>query len=244
MEIGHPFPDAMPAAGGAETSGTYYSHSTRVWLICNHRLIAAALRDYLTHHGLTVLHSVEDGVDLLPGLSIHADQPFDVVVLSLVGLSASGMGQIRDTLELIRPAPLVVLAEQIDRGEAYTVLRAGAKALVSVDAEPEDLRRAIEMACRNKLFLSADVAELVVSEIAGTARKPEPLGARNMNFSNREAEIIRLLWDGLSTKEIGQRLHLSFKTVENHRYNIYQKCGAGNLASLFRYAVRNAIVTV
>ena len=244
MVTDHPISRVMSTTVGAETSGTYYSHSTRVWLICNHRLIAAALHEYMARHGLTVLHSFEDNAELLPGLADHADRPFDVVVLSLVGLAATGMGQIRDTLELIGSAPLVVLAEQVDRGEAYTVLRAGAKALVSVDAEPEDLRRAIEMACRNKIFLSADVAELVVSEITGSTRKAEPLGARNMNFSNREAEIIRLLWDGLSTKEIGQRLHLSFKTVENHRYNIYQKCGANNLASLFRYAVRNAIVAV
>ena len=244
METGHPIPEAMSAVGEASTSGFYYSHSTRVWLICNHRLIAAALHEYLAHHGMKVLHSFEDEADLLPGLSGRTDKPFDVVVLAIVGLAASGMVQIRDTLERIGQAPLVVLAEQIDRGEVYTVLRAGAKALVSVDAEPGDLRRAIDMACRNKIFLSADVAELVVSEIAGATRKTESAGPRNMNFSSREAEIIRLLWDGLSTKEIGQRLHVSFKTVENHRYNIYQKCGASNLASLFLYAVRNAIVAV
>ena len=243
METGHPISEMLSTVGGAEVWGGYCSHSTRVCLICSHRLIAAALRDHLAHHGMKVFQSFENEPDLLPGLSGHAERSFDVVVLALVGPASSALGQIRETVEQVGGAPLVVLAEQVNRGDVFSALRAGAKALVSLDTEPEDLRRAIDMASRNKIYLSADVAELVVGDIAHLGGA-ESVGPRNMNFSNREAEIIRLLWDGLSTKEIGQRLHVSFKTVENHRYNIYQKCGASNLASLFRYAVRNAIVAV
>jgi DNA-binding NarL/FixJ family response regulator len=244
METGYPIPKATSNAGTVVTSGSYYSHSTRVWLMCNHRLLAAALRDHLAHYGLRVFQSFENETELLPGLSGKTDRPFDVVVLPLMGPASSGLEQIRQTLELIGPAPLVVLAENVNRGEIYSVLRAGAKALVSIDTDPEDLRRAINMVCRGKIFLSADVAELVVGDIACAGGEARPTGLRNVNFSSREAEIVRLLWDGLSTKEIGQKLHVSFKTVENHRYNIYQKCGASNLAALFRYAVHNAIVAV
>ena len=115
---------------------------------------------------------------------------------------------------------------------------------MTLDTEPEDLRRAIGMAARNKVYLSADVAELVVSDIAQASGASEHAVSRNTNLSNREAEIIRLLWDGLSTKEIGKKLHLSFKTVENHRHNIYQKCGVNSLAALFRHALRNAIIAI
>ena len=244
METGHPVSGAISSAGGVETSGSYFSHSIRVWLICNHRLLAATIHDHLAHHGLRVFHSFENETELLPGLSGKTDRPFDVAVLPLMGSASSGLAQIREALELIGPAPLVVLAENVNRGEVYSVLRAGAKGMVSIDTEPEDLRRAIDMVCQGKVFLSADVAELVVGDIACASSGARAPGPRNMNLSGREAEIVRLLWDGLSTKEIAQRLHVSFKTVENHRYNIYQKCGASNLATLFRYAVHNAIVAV
>jgi DNA-binding NarL/FixJ family response regulator len=167
-----------------------------------------------------------------------------VALLAVVGPVGAALARIRNTAQMLGTVPLVVLAEQVHRGEVYTALRTGAKAMVSIDADPEDLHRAIEAASRDKIFLSADVAELVVSDLAHVPPSSASVDPNNMHLSGREMEIIRLLWDGLSTKEIARRLHVSFKTIENHRYNIYHKCGSSGLASLFRYAVRNAIVAV
>ena len=65
-----------------------------------------------------------------------------------------------------------------------------------------------------------------------------------MPLSPRETEVVELLCDGLSSKEIAHHLHLSPKTVENHRYNIYRKCHVESIAGLFRYAVHQGIVSL
>ena len=72
----------------------------------------------------------------------------------------------------------------------------------------------------------------------GTKRLP------SVELSRREVEIVQLLCEGLSSKEIARRLHLSAKTVENHRYNIYRKCQVDSVATLMRYAIKHGLISI
>lgn len=243
MNISHPG-KSVQTSEGVLPRGAYVSHAARLCLICEHRFVATVLTEYLSRRSLVVERCIPNEEELAAGLTDSGEFPFEAVLLALVGPIGTALGRIRTIVEMLGSVPLVVLTEQVHRGEVYTILRTGAKAVVSIDGESEELLRGIESACRDRIFLSADVAELVVSDLAHVPPSSAVAVSQNAHLSGRETEIVRLLWDGLSTKEIARRLHVSFKTVENHRYNIYQKCGASGLAALFRYAVRNAIVAV
>ena len=101
------------------------------------------------------------------------------------------------------------------------------------------------MAISNKVYLASDAAELLVSDISSSG--PEQASNTRLpsvELSGREVEIVQLLCEGLSSKEIGRRLHISAKTVENHRYNIYRKCEVDSIAGFMRHAIHNGLVTI
>lgn len=172
--------------------------------------------------------------------------PWDVLVLLVSGGPFTAFHRIGDTLAKTgEKLPLVVLSAQATRGQVYAALRIGAKAYVNLDAEPEELIRAVRMAARDRVHLSPDAAELLVSDITTSGAEPaSALRLPRVELSRREVEVVQLLCEGLSSKEIAQRLHISSKTVENHRYNIYRKCEVEGIAGLMRHAIRKGLVSV
>jgi DNA-binding NarL/FixJ family response regulator len=139
---------------------------------------------------------------------------------------------------------MAVLGASANRGQVYAALRMGAKGYVSLDARPDELAKALTMVASNKTYLSSDAAELVTSDISEAVGDSSTRNLLKVALSKREIEIVQLLCDGLSNKEIGGRLHISHKTVENHRHNIYCACGVDGLPGLMRYAIQAGIITL
>lgn len=217
----------------------------RVCLVGGKRIVRRAMEQFLESRNIIVASSHEDVDELKPALIANHAEQFDVIVLSLSGVGPfKTFHCIRETLVDVENQPrLVVLSDKANRGQIYTALRIGAKAYINEDADPEELIRAIEMAALNKVYLSPDAAELLVSDISSAVQTPGPR-LPSVELSRREMEIVQLLCEGLSSKEIARRLHISAKTVENHRYNIYRKCDVESIAGLIRHAVQRGIVTL
>ena len=217
----------------------------RVCIISGRRLIRVVLTEFLAKRGIAVYGNVLDCGDLAALLRQGGERRCDAVILAIAGMDGCSYAIVRDTLELTGMVPLVVLADSANRGDVYTALRAGAKAFASSNSEPEELIRAIEMASQGRVYLAPDVAELVVHDISVAAMSGgKPKLPTDCKLSVREMEIIQMLCEGLSSKAIARGLHISLRTVENHRHNIYLKCQVDNIASLFRYAIRNAVVAI
>jgi len=170
----------------------------------------------------------------------------DLLLLLLEGGSFSSIHHIRDILnDAHRTVPLLVLSEQTGRGQVYAALRIGAKACLDLDSDPEELLKAVEMTRSGKVYLSPDVAELLVTDVSAAFEPTSKTrSVPSVELSRREVEIVQLLCEGLSSKEIARRLHLSAKTVENHRYNIYRKCDVDSIAALMRYAIQRGLVGI
>ncbi len=169
------------------------------------------------------------------------------VVLQLIcnGEPFAALHRIESVLaESGKSLPLVILADQSTRGYVYGALRAGAKAYVHLDDDPTELAKAVQLAAKGQVYLAGDAAELLVSDVSGTPENGRSSRLPQSILSKREIEIVRLMCEGLSSKEIGRTLHISPKTVENHRYNIYRKCGIESLASLVRYAIQHGLASI
>jgi DNA-binding NarL/FixJ family response regulator len=215
-----------------------------ICLIGGRRIVRRAVRDYLEHNDFHVANVIPEIGDLADWLD-EPQKAAQVMVLLLAGGPFSTFHQIRDALEHTQSAvPLVVLSEQASRGQIYTALRIGAKAYVNLDAAPEELFKAIRMASKNKVYLAPEATELLVRDVSAAVEPNQSTRLPTVELSKREIEVVQLLCEGLSSKEIARRLHISAKTVENHRYNIYRKCEVDSIAGLMRHAIQRGMVSI
>ena len=229
----------------ASTSARKVSR-TGVCLVGGKKILRKALEQFLDSQGFRICNSYENEDALSKSLDSGPDAYGDAMVLILSGMGPFGtFHRIRETLDKTgRSIPLVVLSEEATRGQVYAALRIGAKAYVNLDAEPEELVKAVEMASRDKAYLAPDAAELLVNDISTAV---EPAGKQrlpSMDLSGREIEIVQMLCEGLSSKETARHLRISRKTVENHRYNIYRKCEVESIAGLMRHAIQHGLVSI
>jgi len=218
----------------------------RVCLVGGKRILRSAVALLLQGQHVDVRQCYADEVALADGLRAEAGSRFDVLVLILAGVGPFGtFRRVHDALKGTgHHAPLVVLSEQASRGQIYAALRIGAKAYVNLDADPSELLKAVQMASNDRVYLAPDAAELLVNDVSTAI---EPTGSTRlprMDLSRREIEVVQLLCEGLSSKEIARHLHISAKTVENHRYNIYRKCEVDSIAALMRHAIQQGLVSI
>jgi len=219
-----------------------------VCLIGDKSIVQAGVILLLERYGITITRQFDRQADIAEALSLaEAEEcPCQAAVLILIGSGPfRTFHYISDLLGAIKQAlPLVILSDRISRGHVYTAIRSGAKAYVGLDGDPSELVKAINMAAQGKTYLCPAAAALVAEDIfhAGQAGRKNSLAGAEL--SPREIEIVQLLCEGHISRRIGQQLHISPKTVENHRYNIYKKCGVENIAGLIRYAIDHGMVSV
>lgn len=217
-----------------------------ICLVSEMVIVRRAIRQLLASHGVAVLETFEDAADLEKALEANADiGSCDVIVLILSGHPFETIFHLRDAIKRHSlEIPLVVLSEQISRAQMYAALRAGAKAYVSLNSQPEELVRAIRLASRHQVHLSPEAAQLLVEDVSTSSKLSGHVKIPRGKLSDRELQIVQLLCEGLSSKEIGHRLHISSKTVENHRYNIYRKCEVDSIAALMRHAIHTGMISI
>ena len=120
-------------------------------------------------------------------------------------------------------------------------MRAGARGYVLKEAEPEELLRAIEAACRGEVILCPIIARRVLDHF-GRDQKPEQRGLLYEELTPRELQVLQLAADGRSNKEIAAELVLSEKTVKNHIANIFSKLKVNDRTQAVLYALRKGLV--
>lgn len=231
---------AAPVVGMGDKLVLPIIQDIRVCLVGGQQIVRSAIREYLQSQGVHVSSSIEDETALR---NLADAQAYNLLVLILSSGTYRTFHMVREILTENTLLPLVVLSEQVSRGQVYMALRIGAKAFVNLNADPTELVTAITMAAKNKVYLSPEAAELIVSDIS-TSGEGHNGRTAGKGLSKREIEIVQLLCEGLSSKEIGRHLHISTKTVENHRYNIYRKCEVESIAGLIRHAIQHGMIMI
>jgi DNA-binding NarL/FixJ family response regulator len=202
----------------------------RVLLAEDHQVVREGLRALLEKEAdLEVVAEAADGPS---AVRLAAEARPDLVVLDL-GLPGLDGIEVARRLGRSQPElPILVLSMHDDAGSAERALRAGVRGYVLKGVGVADLCDAIRRVRRGELYLSPPIAELVRE--AATDAAEDPLTAR-------EREVLALVAEGYTARQIAERLGLSPKTVENHRANIMEKLGVHTIAGLVRYALRTGI---
>jgi DNA-binding NarL/FixJ family response regulator len=153
---------------------------------------------------------------------------------------------IEATREILQENPHigVILVTMFDDPESvFAGMRAGARGYVLKEAEPEELRRAVEAAHRGEVMLCPIIAEKVLEQF-GSDAKPRQPGMPYEQLTERELQVLQLAADGLSNKKIADRLVISEKTVKNHIANIFSKLHVNDRTQAILYALRKGLVAM
>jgi DNA-binding NarL/FixJ family response regulator len=163
----------------------------------------------------------------------------------VMDVAMSGMNGIDATQRLRKDHPgvrVVALSTHADKRYVRNMIRAGAAAYVLKESASEDLLRAVRAAAHGEHYLSPQITGCLL-ETWSAPQVPESSSAYEV-LGAREREVLRLLSEGKTSKEIAALLELSIKTVETHRRNITQKVGLHSIAELTKYAVREGLTTL
>jgi DNA-binding NarL/FixJ family response regulator len=212
--------------------------SMKVLIADDHPLIRAGIRTLLEH----TLDRPEtfEAVDGREALEIAATVRPDIVLMDISMPGLNGIDAARRFAAELPTCKVIMLSMHCQEEQIAQCLRAGAMGYLVKDAAVSEVVSAIDAVQRGDVFISARAPAVVTRVLARSEVITSPLEL----LSARQREILQLIAEGQSTKEIGYRLHLSGKTVETHRRLLMQRLDIHDVAGLARFAVRSGLVSL
>lgn len=212
--------------------------TARILLADDHALVRAGLRRILdAEPDLEVVAEAADGME---AVELAKETEPDLAVLDI---SMPRMTGLRAAEEIARRTPKVatlMLSMHDNEQYFFSAIRAGACGYVLKSVADEDLVAACRSALRGESFLYAGVARALVRDYLERLRRGERIPRAPL--TQREEEVVKLIAEGHSNKEIAAALVISLKTVERHRSNILSKLGMRDRTELTRYAIRAGLI--
>ncbi len=205
----------------------------------DHRLLREGLRALLERDGFQVVGEADNGrsaVRLAKKL-----QP-DIVITDIAMPDLNGIEATRQVRAEAPRSKVLALSMHTESGFVLGILEAGASGYLLKDAAFEELSVAIKAVQNGQIYLSPAIAGVVVRQsLGGLGSKPS---SKRAKLSKREQEVLQLIAEGKSTKDIAATLNVSVKTVETHRKQIMDKLDIHSVAGLTKYAVREGLTSL
>jgi two-component system response regulator NreC len=212
----------------------------KVLLADDHKIVRDGLRTLLEKNAeVKVVGEAEDGrtaVQLAKKLSP------DIIIMDVAMPDLNGIEATRQVVAEHPGVKVIAVSMHSDKRFVAEMLKAGASAYLSKDYAFDELEKVIRTVMANKIYLSPDISGVVVDSYV--RRTPKPESTAFSLLSDREREVLQLVAEGKTAKEIAEHLHVSIKTVETHRTNIMTKLNIHRVAELTKYAIREGLTTL
>jgi DNA-binding NarL/FixJ family response regulator len=208
----------------------------RVLLADDHRMLRETLRRSLADFGVEVVGEAADGREAVEQAA--ALRP-EVVLMDVTMPVLDGIEATREIRERVPDTSVVMLTMHADDEMVVRAIRAGASGYLVKDCSVEEVAGTVRRVAAGQTALSPELAASMLAEVRRLERAGEPA---EPVITRREAEVLQLVADGLSTTEVAARLYISVKTVKNHLASIYAKLDARDRTQAVVRAVRMGIV--
>ena len=209
----------------------------RILLADDHKMIAEGLRALLEPE-FELVGIAEDGYALLD----KAEQlKPDVIIADITMPSLNGINAVEQLKKNGSQAKVVFLTMHHDAMYANRAFEAGASGFVLKHSAPDELLTAIREVLKGRTYITSIIAEeLMQTYKNGSHKKKDPI----RKLTSRQREVLQLLAEGKSAKEIAQSLHISSRTVEFHKYHIMDELGLKTSAELVQFAIKHGIISI
>ena len=207
----------------------------RVLIVDDHPMMRTGLAQLIGSE--PDLKVVAEADNARQGLEAVSNQALDLVLLDISLPDKSGLELLKD-IRAVRPElPVLVVSMHDELVFAERVLRAGGRGYIMKQEGGQKYLQAIRQVLAGQIYVSEKMSARILESLSGS--QTEKTGASPVQrLSDREFEVFQLIGQGLGTREIAQRLHLSVKTIEVHRINIKEKLAVKTATELVRFAVR------
>lgn len=207
--------------------------ATRLLLADDHTLVRQGLKAFLERQGFQVACEASNGQE---ALQLAAKEQPDVAIMDISMPLLNGIDATRELKKSVRKTKVIMLTKHGEDTYVKEALRAGVSGYVLKNQVANDLVHAIQEVCRGSVYLSPGISQAVVGAYLSKSDSPaDPLSAR-------ERQVLQLVGEGKSTKEVAKQLGLSVKTIESHRARLMRKLDLHQTAGLVRYAIRHGLI--
>jgi DNA-binding NarL/FixJ family response regulator len=212
----------------------------KLLLADDHEIVRQGLRSMLeAQRDCQVVGEAADGRQ---AVAMTKELNPDVVILDIGMPSLNGLEATRQILKMRPQTKVLILTMHESDSVIREVLDAGARGYILKTDAGRDLVSAVESLRRNKTFFTSRVAQMILDGFLKGDSRPQDSPTGIVRLTPRQREIVQLLAEGKSSKEVAVALDLSVKTAETHRANIMRKLDCHSVSEVVRYAIRNKII--
>ncbi len=212
----------------------------RILLADDHKLLIDGLRPLLERQKeIKVVGVAQDGI---AAVELCAATKPDLVLLDISMPRLNGIDAARQILRESPSTKIIILSMHADTRYVQESLRVGASGYILKEAAAAELFQAIRDVCKGEIFLSAAIRDRVLHDYVDRIRESEDAGSSPL--TSREREVLQLLAEGRTTRDMAGILNLSVKTIESHRKQIMDKLDIHSVAELTKYAIREGLTQV
>ena len=212
----------------------------RIFIADDHRIVRDGLRSLIER---------ENDLELV-GMAANGRQALqmtrklkpDVVIMDVSMPDLNGIDATSQIVDEVPGVKVIALSMHSEKQLIDGMLQAGAAGYLLKESAFEELIKAIRIVCAGKKYLSPDVTDIVLRDYLSPSK--DNADSQMQDLTLREREVLQLIAEGGTTKEVASRLNISIKTVESHRGRIMEKLGLHTVAELTKYAVRHGITSI
>jgi len=209
----------------------------RVLLADDHQLLIDGLRPLLEKQkNIEVIGIAKDGIEAIKQALKHRP---DIILLDISMPGLNGIDAAKRILKEFAGAKIIMLSMHADPRYIQESLRSGVRGYILKESAAMELIEAISDVQKGKIFFSRSVREKVLHEYVEWIREGDQTSFSPLSV--REREVLQLLAEGKSTKDMADILNISVKTIESHRKQIMDKLGLYSVAELTKYAIREGL---
>jgi two-component system response regulator NreC len=215
--------------------------SIRVLIADDHKIMLAGLRSLLEKQtDFEVVAEAENG---RKAVQMAQELKPDIVVMDVSMPDLNGIEATKQIIESLPETRVIALSMHSDKRFVMGMLRAGASGYLLKDCASQELANAIQQVAGGKKYLSPEITGVIIDDLL-LGGSSEDVATAASQLSAREREVLQLIAEGWSTKQIASHLYVSVKTIETHRRQIMKKLDLHNIADLTKYAVREGLTSI